>query len=273
MRGLGRGQAFRQAESPPERHTGPPTCSLLGLRIRHRRILSSQPICTKGTTRAQEPAAGVPSWGHSQGHIPAKVWVSCLWGFGAQGPIWSDIRTRASPGPASGCSHGGQNRGQLPTHPSPGLTQGDKRECSLTYQVDRSPWRTLQKKRLGQHLTGTRATSWGLSGDYRDCQGIEDPPSWPTLPRRLGPTGLVYTLLEAWPHRLVCSPLEVCALQEAHESYEVRAKASACHQIRGSPSKEPTSGPRVQWVPSTQLPTGGPGRPRGPGGPWRKREQ
>lgn len=44
-------------------------------------------------------AVGASLWGHSQGHIPAKIWVPCLlaqgsfWGFRVQSPIWSDKRT------------------------------------------------------------------------------------------------------------------------------------------------------------------------------------
>lgn len=53
------------------------------------------------------------------------------------------------------------------------------------------------------------------------------PLGWPTLSQRPGPAGMAYILLE------------VCAVQEGHESYEVGAKTSACHQILGSPSKEP----------------------------------
>lgn len=74
-------------------------------------------------------------------------------------------------------------------------------------------------------------------------------------------------LASPWMHYTL---LEVCMLQEAYESYKVKAKTSICQHL-GLVQRKPTFCPRAEWAPSTPLPTGGPGRPLGPGGPWRKK--
>lgn len=130
-------------------------------------------------------------------------------------------------------------------HPSPttpqALLQVDQRESSPTYKVDRAPWRTLQKKRLGLCLMGTACCSPGgcreLGGGLRVC---ENPPPWSlpgtTRAELYYPGGLAY---------------EVSPMKAANTAWG------------------PTSCPTVQG--EHTLPTGGPGCPLGPGGPWRKR--
>lgn len=140
-------------------------------------------------------------------------------------------------------------RGPLPP-PAPDTTpqalpHAGNRECSPTYKVNRAPWRTLQKKRLGLYLTGT----WCCSP--RGCRGVREPT----------------TLVSAWPYQ-DCATLS----RRPGLACEVRASpAKAASTALGFTQRNPTCCPAVQGVLGTQLPTGGPGCPLGPGGPWRKR--
>lgn len=165
---MGGGHAFRQGHSTHQRGTQGPSVHPLWTQS----LMWKNPQQSADLQRVyeQDPGArllGVYPWVHSPGHISAQTWVSCLlaqgsfWCFSVQGPMWSDKRTWASPGPASGSSHHGQRGVSCQTTPTPGLTQLDKRECSPTYKVDRAPWRTLQKKSVGQYLMGTRCSSPG----------------------------------------------------------------------------------------------------------------
>ena len=68
-------------------------------------------------------------------------------------------------------------------HPSPttpqALLQVDQRESSPTYKVDRAPWRTLQKKRLGLCLMGTACCSpRGCREPGGALRARENPPPW-----------------------------------------------------------------------------------------------
>lgn len=58
-------------------------------------------------------------------------------------------------------------------------------------------------------------------------------------------------LASPWMHYTL---LEVCMLQEAYESYKVKAKTSICQHL-GLIQRKPTSCPRAEWAPSTHSAT------------------
>lgn len=120
--------------------------------------------------------------------------------------------------------------------------------------MDRAPWRTLKRKSLSQYLVGSGCWSpQGLSGAWRGHPGTGDTQSWSLL---------------FWRQSL-CSTVSWKSV-EACEPCRVRAKTSTCQQSLGPHSKELCHLPWSSRAPS-MIPTGGPGRPLGPGGPWRER--
>lgn len=99
----------------------------------------------------------------------------------------------------------------------------------------------------GTGCGGPRGCQEGPSRHERTCKAGLCSSRGPVLP------GLLYALLESG------------------EAREVRAKTSTCRQSPGSHSKELRLLPWSSWGHCARVPTGGPGRPLGPGGPWRKR--
>lgn len=178
------------------------------------------------------------SWLHSLGHIPAKVWIArlaaqgSLCGFRAHHGVTEGHR---HPQASLGFCHRGHRGVSCQTTPSPGLAHVDKRECSPTYKVDRASWRTLQKKRLGQHWRGLGASAPGTVRRWDGPSGHE----------RTHPAG-------------VCSPRGLCR-QEALESHEGTAKTSACSKplvsFKGSPPPAPDfNGHRAsRYLPAGQV--------------------